>query len=593
MYFVRNSKTGDIEFLGRDAGTVIQSAINALPNGGKVFLKSATYVVTSTIMLNSNIELAGEKGAVIRVANGANISALRTASGANKIVLRGFEVDGNKAYNSYVSGIHVAVYIADASDVLIEDLHVHDGPDGVSVVNSHDVVVKGCVIENNQFNGMFIGNPNSYNVLVEGNIIRNNAWQGVELGGSGTNIPHDVIIADNHIVDNGQFGIPIWNGYNVIIKGNNILRCGFSGILVESGEVNGRVGDVQIVDNYVEDWRGDNGGIYVHKVQTVIEKVLIANNRVRGITKSLGINVAGDAYYVNIVGNIVHVPAGADAIRADWVYSSIIEGNEVLVGNNGIYCRGADNAIVGNNCLNQGNCGVVAASVRSIIVGNVVRGAGQHGIYIYAADECVVVGNQIYDCSRSTANTYYGILLDSAHYTNVVGNRISGANHKYNIVEEGTSDYNNFIGNYLGSYATGQVWLIGANRLFKQNVGCDTENFKATGVSVSVGTGGVYGSASAITSPSGRITYPRVKISWGGTFGTGETVTVKVEAVYSDGSTAYVEKSATAVGSLWLTDDDVLALVTQLKDIVKLNFYAKSSAASTAVTVTVNSYGKA
>jgi hypothetical protein len=133
-----------------------------------------------------------------------------------------------------------------------------------------------------------------------------------------------------------------------------------------------------------------------------------------------------------------------------------------------------------------------------------------------------------------------------------------------------------------------------SGRLYARgNKGYDTENFKSTGISVAVGTGGVYGSASAITSPSGVIAYPRVKITWGGTFGTGETVTVKVEAVYSDGSTAYVEKSATAVGSLWLTDDDILALITRGKDIVKLNIYAKTNLSSTTVTVTIDAYGKA
>jgi hypothetical protein len=142
---------------------------------------------------------------------------------------------------------------------------------------------------------------------------------------------------------------------------------------------------------------------------------------------------------------------------------------------------------------------------------------------------------------------------------------------------------------YNGSFSLATTPL---QVIARRNRNYDTENFKSTGVSVPVGTGGAYGVAVSITSPSGRITLPRVKITWGGTFATGETVTVKVEAVYSDGSTAYVEKSATATGSQWLTDDDVLALIAQGKDIVKLNVYAKSSAPSTSVTVTVDAYGK-
>jgi hypothetical protein len=126
-----------------------------------------------------------------------------------------------------------------------------------------------------------------------------------------------------------------------------------------------------------------------------------------------------------------------------------------------------------------------------------------------------------------------------------------------------------------------------------ENIGYDTNTLNATGLSVAVGVNGAYGTAKAIKSLSGLITYPRVKITWGGTFGTGETVTVKVEAVYSDGTTAYVEKSATAVGSLWLSDDDILTLIANGKDIVQLNVYAKTNLASTTVTVTVDAYGKA
>jgi hypothetical protein len=148
-------------------------------------------------------------------------------------------------------------------------------------------------------------------------------------------------------------------------------------------------------------------------------------------------------------------------------------------------------------------------------------------------------------------------------------------------------------GNIFGTRPVVQVRVTSTGNVKVQsNIGYVTENFKTTGLSVSVGTGGAYGSASAITSPSGVITYPRVKITWGGTFGTDETVTVKVEAVYSDGSTAYVEKSATATGSLWLTDDDILSIITQGKDIVKLNIYAKTNLSSTTVTVTVDAYGK-
>jgi hypothetical protein len=117
------------------------------------------------------------------------------------------------------------------------------------------------------------------------------------------------------------------------------------------------------------------------------------------------------------------------------------------------------------------------------------------------------------------------------------------------------------------------------------------ESFKSTGVSVPIGLNDNYGNPAVVTSPKGYFINPRVKITWGGTFGTGETVTVAVIFYYNDGTYAGIEKSATAPGSMWLTDDDYLALVTQGEDITQLRFHAKTNLASTSVTVTIDCYG--
>src|SRR3989337_275669 len=53
--------------LGTDAATVIQSAINALPSGGgKIFIKSAIYNLTTALTLVSNLTLEGESGAILQ-----------------------------------------------------------------------------------------------------------------------------------------------------------------------------------------------------------------------------------------------------------------------------------------------------------------------------------------------------------------------------------------------------------------------------------------------------------------------------------------------------------------------------------------------
>lgn len=55
-YFAKNAY-GAVEFSGTDASTVIQSAINALTNGGTIFVKKNVSPLSSTININNDVEL--------------------------------------------------------------------------------------------------------------------------------------------------------------------------------------------------------------------------------------------------------------------------------------------------------------------------------------------------------------------------------------------------------------------------------------------------------------------------------------------------------------------------------------------------------
>jgi len=61
-YFAFNTKTKQIDFVGTDASTVIQSAINALPNGGKIFIKEGVYNIYSLFGTAYNNQIIHIKG---------------------------------------------------------------------------------------------------------------------------------------------------------------------------------------------------------------------------------------------------------------------------------------------------------------------------------------------------------------------------------------------------------------------------------------------------------------------------------------------------------------------------------------------------
>jgi len=107
--------------------------------------------------------------------------------------------------------------------------------------------------------------------------------------------------------------------------------------------------------------------------------------------------------------------------------------------------------------------------------------------------------------------------------------------------------------------------------------------------SPTVGTGGALGDAVDLAPPSGfgRLHPFSVKIEVGGTVASGETITVRVTAVYSDGTSSYVDKSYTATGTYYLDIGDLHELYKDGVYITKLRAQAASSETSTSATVTV------
>ena len=115
---------------------------------------------------------------------------------------------------------------------------------------------------------------------------------------------------------------------------------------------------------------------------------------------------------------------------------------------------------------------------------------------------------------------------------------------------------------------------------------------KSWSASPTPGVSGAYGSAVALKPSVNKGMVPlMVKLSWGGTFGTGETVTIRLTVKYSDGSTTPFSKSATATGDYWLTDADKSSLWKDGVYITEIDVDSSSSLASTTVTTSATIYG--
>ena len=112
-------------------------------------------------------------------------------------------------------------------------------------------------------------------------------------------------------------------------------------------------------------------------------------------------------------------------------------------------------------------------------------------------------------------------------------------------------------------------------------------------VNIPVGTNNTYPIWTEVLVPMGgavSLHAPRIKITIGGTIGSGETINVIITFRYIDDKLRQVEKTFTSTGSYWLTDDDYYALYDDCNLLRFIYAQAKTNQASTNATVTVTAY---
>jgi len=62
IFYAKNGKTGELEFPDEDATTVINNALSALTNGGRIFVRERICNISSQITIGDKIILEGFRG---------------------------------------------------------------------------------------------------------------------------------------------------------------------------------------------------------------------------------------------------------------------------------------------------------------------------------------------------------------------------------------------------------------------------------------------------------------------------------------------------------------------------------------------------
>jgi len=363
VYHAKNETTGVIDYSGPNAATVIQAAIDALPNGGNIFIKSGTYIIEDMITLGDDIHIRGEGwGTILYNADGFNGHPIYALL-AERFSIRNIKIDmngPNQASNGWVALTGVKYYVLDHiwfynsrtfgliiqanGDPLTGDLPTHG-------------IIKNCRFDTQSVGSDFAIFNTRYT------IITNNFFGGFAVSAnfalSAGRTMRFCVIAHNHFLNTQNTAVGLEDIQNVIIRDNVI------------------------------DGAGGNG-IYVKQVNL------------------------SDIYRVSIIGNIC-MNNGADGISVTTNKYSIVT-NNICYNNSrdGISTYSADEGIFSNNiCYNNNQGGNTAP------LGSGIRFSGGN------PDRNIITENQCFDNQGISTQTW-GIYSGNGDNHTVLGNIVYG-----------------------------------------------------------------------------------------------------------------------------------------------------------------------
>jgi hypothetical protein len=378
--YARNGKTGAIEFSGSNACTVIQSAINALTSGGKIFIKAGTYTVTTWIDLGfkSNIVIQGE-------------------GDYTKLVKPLGYVKAETYYGRVLN-------LAYANGITIKDIYIEStsaGPDGDAYAIVLMYHANYCVFENVTIKQRDDGSGLTRGVGgVSGN---GNTFLNCKFIGSGVEL-------------HGNWGL------GIVGNGNRVIGCYFEGWghnAIMGAPNRGIIANNVFWKNYDDDI-DPNDNHYV----------VVANNYSHREGSSTGgfCSLEGNCTHFSIVGNVLEVVSGSGGCIA------VRDSSYVVIANNiwkqakyfAVLISGTSKNVIveGNygevNALDRGFVAIVdGAAVENLVVkGNIVNsyrvwlvGAGNNVTLRYATIE----GNELYGGGNWLFNFGTGCTFTDVH----------------------------------------------------------------------------------------------------------------------------------------------------------------------------------
>ena len=235
----------------------IQSAVDALPNGGKVLIKEGIYTIDKSINLAKNMAVIGSgDNTVVKLGNNVDPVPLRgifSIKNKENILISDLKIDGNMANNPTFEqwGRQVGISMWDSRNITIRRINIIDIPHtgvfsirldgcliddvtvrragyggrGIHIYFSNNCMITNCYTEIPApgFDGVYLDNTNNSKII--NCIAINSQWDGLGIFG-----PHayNNEIRDSTSLHSGGGNIFVSASGNRII--NNVCNYGQTGI---------------------------------------------------------------------------------------------------------------------------------------------------------------------------------------------------------------------------------------------------------------------------------------------------------------------------------------------------------------------------
>ena len=230
-----NGDTGKEDSRNTDSATVIQYAIDALTDGGKIFIKAGTYVLTSSIEVKDNIHLDGEYPAtILKNADATRINPL-SIDNHDYVFIENLAIDGNRANNTDDAPTNVlnGIYINKSHYVKISNVYIYNAVwHGITIDHVGGAIthleVDNCIAKNIMYDGFRLMASTSFSRWT------NNKAAECEQDGFFLDNLKNSTVTGNVAEHNERFGFNI-SGIEVLINDNYADRNGRHGFLSESG----------------------------------------------------------------------------------------------------------------------------------------------------------------------------------------------------------------------------------------------------------------------------------------------------------------------------------------------------------------------